>query len=263
MKMVHQHIGLGALLFWALLFSASAQDRLTPLQHRIEAERQRLGSSEIEERRDALMKLGAMKNADAARAAVVALNDPEPIIRVTAAHAIVALPANEAASLLIPLTKEKTEFVRREAAYALGETHSPTAVAPLAALLSTDKEDSVRAAAAVSLGEIGDETGVNPLIQVLSGTAPKKSKKRDNEFVLRAAAEALGRIHSRAALEVLIATLGNEAYPTDVRRAAATSLGLIGDASAKLSLQAAASSNDFYLSEAAREALRRLRAAGK
>ena len=263
MKIVHQQIGSGALIFCALVFSLRAQDRLTPLQHRIEAERQRLGSSETEERRDALMKLGAMKNGDASRAAVVGLNDPEPIIRVTAAHAIVALPGAEATSLLIPLTKEKLEFVRREAAYALGETHSRTAVAPLSELLSTDKEDSVRAAAAVSLGEIGDETGINPLIQVLSGTGTKKAKKRDNEFVLRAAADALGRIHSRAALEVLIATLGNEAYPTDVRRAAASSLGMIGDASAKPSLQAAAASSDFYLSEAAREALRRLRAAGK
>src|SRR5215831_5518041 len=101
---------------------APAQDRATPLQRRIESERQHLSSSDVEERREALMRLGAMKHADASRAAVVGLSDPEPTIRVTAAHAIVSLPANEAASLLTPLTTDKLEFVRREAAYALGET---------------------------------------------------------------------------------------------------------------------------------------------
>src|SRR5258708_38669238 len=97
-------------LFAGVMFFAGASsiygqsnDRLTPIQQRIEVQRRRLSSPEIEERRDALMQLGAMRHRDASRAAMSALNDPEPIIRVAAAHAIEALPASEAAAALLPL----------------------------------------------------------------------------------------------------------------------------------------------------------------
>lgn len=240
-----------------LAVNALAQDRLTPLQLRIERQRQRLGSSEVEERRDALMKLGALNHPDAARAASAALQDLEPVVRVTAIHAIAALPAGDAVNLLLPLTKEKLEFVRREAVYALGKTHSRAAVGPLLEILSADKEPSVRAAAAVSLGKIQDEAAVAALTQVVTGTSGKK--KREDEFVIRAAAEALGEIRSRSAVGVLIATLSSETNPLDLRRAAAKSLGMIGDQSAKPALQTALTSDDPYLSAAAREALRRLR----
>src|SRR5580765_7641246 len=253
------------ILFGLVLFTISsaaiAQDQLTPIQRRIERERQRLSSIEPEERRDALMKLAAMKHPEASRAAASALSDAEPIIRVTAAHAILSLPQSEAANLLIPLTKDKLEFVRREAAHALGETRSRSAVAPLVELLAMDKEASVRAAAAIALGRIKDDSAAPALIEVLSGTSTKKkSKGSDNEFLLRAAAQALGEIRSRSGVEVLIATLGNETKPAEVRRAAAKSLGLIGDPAARPALQAAFASDDPYLSQAAHEALRRLRA---
>ena len=188
----------------------TGQDNLTPLQRQIEQQRQRLSSAEFEERRDALMKLASIKRPEASRAAASALNDQEAIVRVTAAHAIISLPSDEAAGLLIPLLKDKLEFVRREAAYTLGETRSRSAVAPLIELLLSDKEASVRAAAAAALGQIKDDSAVTPLVQLLSGTPDKKkSKSGENEFVLRAAAQALGEIRNRAAVSVLIATLGN------------------------------------------------------
>jgi HEAT repeat protein len=239
---------------------AQGNENLTPLQRQIEQQRQRLSSSEIEERRDALMKLGALKRPEASRAAVSALNDAEPIVRVTAAHAIASLPSAESAALLIPLLKDKLEFVRREAARALGETRSRSAVSALTESLSSDKEAGVRAAVATALGQIGDEAAVPALSQILSGApTKKKSKARANEFVLRAAAQALGEIRSPAAVDVLIASLANEANPGDVRRAAATALGLIGDSAALPALQAALQSDDPYLSEAARQAMRQLR----
>ena len=251
------------LVFFAISSSVIAQDQLTPIQRRIERERQRLSSAEPEERRDALMKLAAMNHPEASRAAVPALNDAEPIVRVTAARAILSLPQNEAVNLLMPLTKDKSEFVRREAAHALGETRSRAAVGPLIELLSMDKEPGVRAAAAIALGHIEDESAAPALIDVLAGISKKKkSKGSDNEFLLRAAAQALGEIHSRAGVDVLIATVGNETKPAEVRRAAAKSLGLIGDPAARPALQAAYASDDPYLSQAAREALRRLRVAG-
>jgi len=232
---------------------------LTPVQQRIEVQRRRLSSSEVEERRDALMKLGAMKHPDASRAAMSALNDSDPIIRVTAAHAIEALPGSEAAAALLPLLKDKQELVRREAVHAIGATRSRSAVQPLIETLTADKEAGVRAAAAIALGQIGDEAAVVPLVEILSGSSSKKkSKTQNDEFVLRAAAQSLGEIRNHAGVAALIATLNNDANPIDVRRAAANALGLIGDSSAMPALKGAIASNDPYLSQTAKEALRRM-----
>jgi HEAT repeat protein len=243
---------------------AQGGDSTTRTQREIERQRQRLSSSEIEERRDALMRLSTLKRPDAARAATAGLNDPAPAVRVAAAHAILALPPAEAVALLIPLLQDKLEFVRREAAYALGETRSRAAVEPLARALLGDKEAGVRGAAAVALGQIRDETAVPALVQAFGGGAStskkkKKSQTLENEFVLRAAARSLGQIRSRAGLNVLIAALGNQDYPSDVRREAAIALGLIGDTAAVPALRAAFLSDDPYLSASARQALRQLR----
>jgi HEAT repeat protein len=236
---------------------AQSADQLTPIQRQIERQRQRLSSSDIEERRDALMRLGNLKRPDASRVAAAGLNDLDVKVRVAAAHAVVFLPPAEAAGLLLPLLQDRADFIRREAAYALGETHSRSAVARLSELLSGDKEGAVRGAAAVALGQIGDETAVNALSQALSGMKKKKAAPAD-EFLMRSAAHSLGQIRSRAGLPVLIAALSDDQNPLDVRREAATALGLIGDPSAAPSLRAVLDSSDPYLAEAARQALRKL-----
>ena len=241
-------------------------DRLTPIQREIEKQRQRLASAEVEERRDGLMRLGNLHRPDASRAAVTALGDPSPIVRVAAAHAIVSLPADEAANLLVPLLQDKLEFIRREGAYALGETRSRSAVTPLVDVLATDKEASVRAAAAIALGRIGDPAAASALARVLSGLPGKGKKKPKGEidpFVMTAAARALGQVHSAASVDVLIATLSNESVAADVRREAAAALGQIGDSSAVPALRAALASGDPYVSEAARSALWKLHAAAR
>ncbi|HSP62321.1 MAG TPA: HEAT repeat domain-containing protein [Pyrinomonadaceae bacterium] len=231
--------------------------QLTPIQREIERQRQRLSSSDIEERRDALIRLGNMKRPDASRAASASLNDVAVQVRVAAAHAVVFLPPAEAAGLLLPLLRDRAEFIRREAAYALGETRSPSAVARLSELLAGDKEAAVRGAAAVALGQIGDETAVNALSKALSGMKKKKAAPAD-EFLMRSAAHSLGQIRSRAGLPALIAALSADQNPLDVRREAAAALGVIGDAAAAPSLRAVLDSSDPYLAEAARQALRRL-----
>jgi HEAT repeat protein len=243
------------------LIAGQKNEALTPMQREIERQRQRLKSEDIEDRREALMRLGNLKRPDASRVAVAGLTDVEPKVRVAAMHAILSLPPADAATLLIPLVQDKIEFVRREAAYALGETRSRSAVAALASLLLADKEAGVRSAAALALGEIGDESAVEPLAAVLAGQPPKKKKPKvgENDSVKRAAARSLGQIKSRAGVSILIATLTNDANENDVRREAATALGLIGDAAAGPALQAAFASNDPYLAEAARTALRRLK----
>ena len=135
-------------------FAQANPDRsLTPLQHEIAKQQNRLSAIETEERRDAVVRLGVLHHPEASRAALVALKDITPIVRATAAVAVLALPPGESASALIPLLGDKDEFVRQEAAYALGKTRSTSAVEPLIERLTNDKKHSVRGAAVVSLGE--------------------------------------------------------------------------------------------------------------
>jgi HEAT repeat protein len=235
---------------------------LTPIQLAIEKQKERLASSDPEERRDALMRLGNLHVEEASRAAVPALSDPLPLIRVTAAKAVLSLDPSESVPVLLPLLKDKNEFVRREAAYSLGRTRSRSATAALSERLLNDKEDGVRAAAAVALGEIGDEAAVVSLAATLapelSGRSNAKRKREQNAFVLRAAAVSLGQIGSRAGAPALIAVLSNEKLDGDVRREAARSLGMIGDPAAAPALRAASTAADPFLSQIAFEALRKL-----
>jgi HEAT repeat protein len=251
-----------AILVFTTSTRAQSSRTLTPLQLEIEKQQQRLGSSDEEERRDALMRLGAMHRAAASRIALPLLSDPSSSVRVAATKAILSLDSEESAVALLPLLSDKDEFVRREAAYALGLTRSRTATTPLTDHLLNDKEAGVRGAAAVALGRIGDENAVTTLASVLAPqlSAPAKSKRKPetNDFVLRAAAVALGKRKNRAGTPALIAALNNEKFPQDVRREAARSLGLIGDPAAIPALKSASTSEDPFLSELAYESLRKL-----
>lgn len=240
-----------ALVFFTSPVLGQASRNLTPAQFEIEKQQDRLNSSDAEQRRDAVMRLGVMRLAAASRAALPALKDASASVRVAAAKSILSIGPEESVGALIPLLSDKDEFVRREAAYSLGLTRSRSATAALTERLLKDKEDGVRGAAAIALGQIADEAAVVPLVEAL---------KRDrNVFVLRAAATSLGEIGSRAGTPALISTLTNEKLPSDVRREAARSLGLIGDVSAEPALRAASTSADPYLSEIAVSALKRLK----
>jgi HEAT repeat protein len=241
----------------------AAASSLTPLQFEIEQQRLRLNSSDAEDRRDALVRLAAMHNPDASRAALAGLKDPVAIVKVTAAVAILSLPAEESTRDLIPLLADSDEFVRRETVYALGRAGSRSAVAPIVEVLLNDKFDSVRGAAAVALGELGDETAVSPLSSILSPDGlvqPKQKKKKtlENPFVLRAAARSLGQIGSRAGLPALIRALQNEQSEADVRRESAVALGAVGDPSALPALREALTASDPYLSQVAQESITRI-----
>lgn len=252
---------LSLLVLWSSVFSQDTRN-LTPTQIEIEKQQQHLSSSDQEERRDAVMRLGNMRLEAASRVALVGLKDPSPIVKATAAKAILSLGAEESVASLIPLLSDKDEFVRREAAYALGLTHSRSATSALTERLLNDKEDGVRGAAAVALGEIADEAAVVALVGVLapqlSGPSGARKKREQNVFVLRAAAAALGKIKSRAGTAALVSALSNEKFPEDVRREAARSLGLVGDQSAVPALRAAVTAADPFLSKIAHDALRQL-----
>jgi HEAT repeat protein len=244
----------------------AAQRDLTPLQQEIKVLTARLSSADVEERREALMRLGALGRPEASRAATAALGDSAPIVRATAARAVLSLPAGEAATLLLPLLRDRDEFVRREAAYALGLTRSPVGVPALAVAVETDKQPSVRGAAAVALGLIKEVSAVPALAGALSRRLQatgffnrlRRRKVEEDEFVRRAAAVSLGQIGSREAVPVLVEALSNARTPDDVRREAARALGLIGDPSAVPALRSVLTQRDPYLSRIAFEALRRL-----
>ena len=205
-----------------------------------------------------------MARPDASRAAVLALQDSAAIVRVTAAHAVLSLPADEAANHLLPLLRDRDELVRREAAHALGRTRSRAAALALGETLVRDRESAVRGAAAVALGEIGDERAAPALTATLTrsvgatGFFNRLLRRRtpENDFVRRAAARALGQIGSRQATPALINVLTNAQTEDDVRREAARALGLIGDPAAIPALRAALTARDPYLSQIAHEALR-------
>ena len=260
-------IALLCVSFFAYTVNAGLQGTsagsLTPLQLEIEKQKNRLSSVEIEDRRDAVARLGSLHHPEASRAALPGLNDSAAIVRVTAAAAVLYLPMEESAASLLPLLNDKDEFVRQETAYSLGKTRSRTAAAPLTDLLAHEKKDGVRGAIVVALGDIGDETSVVALAQILRPelsvtNSKKRSKKKENLLVLRAAAHSLGQIGSRAGVPALLAALQDEKEESDVRREAATALGLIGDKSALPALNGLFSADDPYLSRAALQASRQI-----
>ena len=251
-----------------LIFCAARQNQnaLTPVQREIEKQRARLASSDAEERRDAVTRLGAMRRPDASRAAAQSLGDAQTIIRATAVRAVLSLPPEEAARLLLPLLQDKQEFVRREAAYALGLTRSASALEALTVALARDREAGVRGAAAVALGQIADVRAV-PFLSEALGRRIRRSgflnritfrRTEENDFVRRAAAVSLGQIGAREGVPALITALRNERAGDDVRREAALSLGNIGDPAAAPALRAVLTARDPYLSQIALEALKKL-----
>lgn len=264
-------------LFALVLFATSlplvaqqntSDSKNTQLQREIEIQRGRMQSSDVEQRRDALLKLGWMRQADGSRIAAGALNDPVPVVRATAAIAILSLQSAESVALLVPLLKDKDEFVRQQVAYALGETRNSNAASELVTVLVTDKKPSVRGAAAVALGMIADESASAALARIVdpgfqgSGGFDKnsKQKKEDDQFVKRAAARALGQIGSRSSVPALIAAMSNKRLDTDMRREIVVALGLIGDAAAIPVLRENLSAPDPYLAQYAYEALQKITA---
>lgn len=261
--------GLAALFTLLCLTQAGAsraQSDLTPLQREIRRQSERLSSGDTEERRDAVMRLGAMGRPESSRAVAVALGDSSAVVRATAARAVTGLGPAEAAALILPLLRDRDEFVRREAAYALGLTRSPSGVAALVGLLQADKKPEVRGAAAVALGQIGDASAAGALAGALSrrlrrpGVLNRVLRRNtdEDEFVRRSAAIALGQMGSREGVRALLDALADPKAPADVRRESARALGLIGDPSAVPALRAALDARDPYLSRIAFEALRKI-----
>lgn len=234
-----------------------------------------------EEKRTVLQQIKLIGTPEAARIAIPALRDSDIMVRATAAACIPALPADEAFGVLDPLLTDKQEFVRREAAYALGDVKIPSSVQSLLNTLKRDKIYEVRTATVVSLGKLGDLSAVSALVELL-----RKRPKEDEKFIRRSAARSIGQIaqiqrtgnayivtpknflnedfkdkpsdvpmSANIATAVLATVLQNKNEENDTRREAAFALGAIGDQNAISVLRSHQNSEDPYLAEIVKDAL--------
>lgn len=273
-----RHLLFAFFAFFAV--NSSAQD-LTPLETTL-----RTGTTE--QKRNALFQIRNLRSEIASRTAIPALIDADPIVRATAAAAVTFLPKPEAITVLTPLLNDKDAFVRKETAYALGNTESPDAAAPLLELLRREKDLETKAAVIVALGQTGNRSAIEPLIALL-----KRKPDEDEEFIRRASARSIGQIAQinrtgkervvtpqsflpekfkdlsgddltaqfpvfSAAVVTLSSVLQNTREADDTRREAAFALGSVGSRSSQSILQTTSSSPDPYLAEIAREALSKI-----
>lgn len=278
------------LCVWSLLFAKSffAQD-FAEL-----ADRLRFGNQES--KRQALFELRKLRSAEASRLASTALRDTDEIVRATAAFSVIHLPEEEAFAALAPNLSDRAEIVRRETAYALGKIQYPQSIQLLIETYRTDKSRAVKSACVIALGEIGDISAVDFLTQIL-----RQKPKKGEGFLRRSAARAIGQIAQmiqinesyivtpesflpeqykiftlekyrdlsenfpslRRAVPLLIQILQDRRENDDTKREAAFALGAIGNISALSVLESNLNSNDYYLAEICKEAVRKLRSVKK
>ncbi|MEZ5344497.1 MAG: HEAT repeat domain-containing protein [Pyrinomonadaceae bacterium] len=275
------------ILFFCVTLPAQTKEEL-----RVYAERLQFGETEV--KRNTLRDLRNIKTESASRAAVPALRDISEVVRATAAGSVIFLPHVEAVQVLIPLLDDRSAFVRREAAHALGNVGDSSAARRLITSLLSDKEMEVKTASARALGEIGDISA----IPALTGIVLQKPKESRN-FLRRAAAHAIGKIAQNVQLQnptsttpesflpekykeinkpkfpvlteafpvfaaansALIRAISQKHVTADFKREAAFALGEIGDKTAIPVLNSLLRSNDYYLKEICEEALRKVYAA--
>jgi HEAT repeat protein len=280
-------IGAIALLLFALLAVLAIE---TPAQD-LSTLAETLRSGNTEQKRTALMQIRGLRSEEASRIAVAALKDDAPIVRATATASVTFLPKTEASAALLPLLRDKDEFVRGEAAFALGVVGDPSSAPQLLISFSRDKSPEVRAAAAVALGKVGNPAAIPVLVDLLN-----KRPTEDTELLRRADARSIGQIaqitrsgkvrvvtpqnflpekykdigpkpsadlltHFGSAVDTLIRILDDPKETDDTRREAAFSLGAIGDQRAIGVLTKYISSPDPYLAEICKESLLKLKAA--
>ena len=207
-----------------------------------------LKSGDLEERRDAVMRLSDMDGEAAISALVSGLNDSSPLVRALVLDGL-AERSNPAVISLIAarLASDKDPFVRKTAAYALARSNGAQRTEALIAGLK-DKDQEVRGAAAVALGDHPEPAAIAPLGLALTDK---------NDFVRAQSARALGINRSAAspAVPAMIRILGSDP-DNEVKRQIVTALGLIGDRTAIPALERASHDGDSYLAQAARDSLK-------
>jgi len=202
-----------------------------------------LKSGDAETRRDAVRRLAALRSLLAVAPISSMVNDPAEAVRAAAIAALGHLGDPASVPVIAPrLAQDKSIFVRKTSAYALGGLRTPAATGPLVNALK-DKSEEVRGAAAVALGEYRDANAILPLVSALSDK---------NDFVRARAARALGNNGptATAAIPGLIRLLQDD-RDHYARQEAVVAMGKIGDRSALPALtRASLDPNPHLASEA-------------
>lgn len=229
-------------------------------------------------RANAAEALGKIQSRDAVIPLIERLDDSDSEVRWKAAEALGRIGDDEALEPLIYTLNDTDGDVRKQAARALGELDDPIAVDALIEALS-DRDWPVRKNAATSLGRIGDERALKPLLKTLDdkdidvrrhaigalvkmkskAVKPLLKKLYDTDWQTRAiAAESLGRIGNKKAVEPLIKALSDRRFRDEnryVRGKAAEALGRIGDKTAVKYLEKALDEKYIFVRKRAQEAL--------
>lgn len=229
-------------------------------------------------RANAAEALGKIQSREAVIPLIERLEDSDAEVRWKAAEALGRIGEDESLEPLIYALNDSDGDVRKQAARALGELDDPMAVDALIEALS-DRDWPVRKNAATSLGRIGDERALKPLLNALDdkdidvrrhaigalvkmkskAVKPLLKKLYDPDWQTRAiAAESLGRIGSKKAVEPLIKALSDRRYRDEnryVRGKAAEALGRIGDKVAVKYLEKALDEKYIFVRKRAQEAL--------
>jgi HEAT repeat protein len=277
-------------LFPSFVLHTYAQSSLDSLKRAIT-------SGTVEEKREALRQIRNLRSEEGSRLAVPALSAGSDMVRATAAASVVFLPKAEAADQLVRMLKDKSSFVRKEAAYAIGEVGDAKTMlgegkedaiaAALRQVLQNDKDPEVRSAAAIAMGTAGGLQSVWYLYFFLQETRDKP-----NEFLRRSAIKSIGNVAAelrsgkrvipslrlgidpnvikwqdltqeyrvfKAAARMLVDILQNQSEEDDVRRESATALGAIGALEAIPALNSNLNAKDPYLAKACSEAIEKLK----
>ncbi|MGH9823696.1 MAG: HEAT repeat domain-containing protein [Blastocatellia bacterium] len=157
---IARRLHLAAVFLVLFTFPLSATSRQARPEHagsksspqQPKASRERQASSEVDARVSDVMNLAASASPDSSRSLISYLNDSSPLVRAAALSGLASLQDSKSVPVIAAvLEKDKDEFVRRQAAFALGDFHDPAARPYLLKALG-DKSTDVKAAAMVSLG---------------------------------------------------------------------------------------------------------------
>ena len=142
----------------------------------------------------AAVALHAMGKENPTRIILEGLKDPDVEVRRVASKAMAELFENPPADQLMGLLKDQDAGIRNNATVAIGKTRNAETAKMLAKAMRDDKSEEVRSSAGLALDSMG-EFAVEPVIELLKGAS-------DMELTIRAA-QILGNLGDKRAVPAL------------------------------------------------------------